>query len=182
MHLQPSVFLVSRFKRASLSDLDDITSIVEKAKEYLKKDHLTQWQSGKPNRETLKASILNKTCFVLEVDGYIAGTINLSQEPDPFYTDIDGQWQNPKMPYLTIHTLAVDPLYQGEGLGKLLINHAIQYALDEKLSQLRIDTHKDNFRMIQLLQSKEFEYAGIVEVDDPLDPKRNAYQYFMKTF
>ncbi len=173
---------MNRLRKATLDDLHQVVVMIEGAKQLLKEEGITQWQSGAPNEKTIKQDIQNETCFVLEVDGVVAATVNLSQTPDPNYEEIDGFWQNPEAPYVTIHRLAVHPLYRTEGLGRIVIEKSIQWAYENNIMQVRIDTHFKNYRMIYLLQKFRFEYAGVIEVDDPIDPKRNAYQYFIETF
>lgn len=171
---------MNKLRQANLSDLDEVEMIIESAKELLKSENLTQWQSGTPNRDSLKKDILNETCFVLEVDGNVAGTINLSTSQDPNYETIEGKWQYPDAKYVTIHRIAIHPLYQNERLGHTLLDKAIEWTLSHRINQIRVDTHKNNYRMIYLLQKYQFEFAGVVDVIDPIDSKRNAYQVFLE--
>lgn len=172
---------MNKLRKANLDDLNDLVEIIDGAKTLLKQEGLSQWQSGTPNKKTLKDDILNKSAYVYEVDGKIAATINLSTKKDPNYQHIDGIWQNEQAPYVSVHRLAIHRLYRNEKLGQALLNEAIQWALDHSINQLRIDTHRHNVRMLYLIQKYRFEFAGVVEVDDPIDAKRNAYQLFIST-
>ncbi len=171
---------MNKLRQANLDDLDDVEMMIESAKKLLKSENLSQWQSGTPNRNSLKQDILNKTCFILEVDGGVAGTVNLSTKPDPNYANIDGMWQFENAPYVTIHRIAVHPFYRNERIGQKLLDQSIEWTLSQKINQIRVDTHRHNYRMIYLLQKYQFEFAGVVDVVDPIDSKRNAYQVFLE--
>ncbi|NLW15829.1 MAG: GNAT family N-acetyltransferase [Erysipelothrix sp.] len=170
---------MNKFKVATLSDLDSVVSIIDSAISSLKEDKSTQWQSGIPNRDTLRKDILNKTCYVLFKDGLICATVNLTTEKDPNYEKIDGKWLNEDEVYMTIHRFAVLKENTKAGLGRQLFTHSIEEAKKQGVHQLRIDTHKENKKMIGLITSFDFIYRGIVKVKDPKDPYRNAYQKFI---
>lgn len=171
---------MSNLKLATLSDLDEIVSIIEAAKLLLKEEGLTQWQSGSPTVDMLKQDIINHTSYVYLHEGYIAGVINIQTEPDVNYLNIEGQWQQDNEAYITLHRIATHALYRNESIAQKMILSAIEVAKEKGILQLRVDTHRDNYRMIYLVQKLGFEFAGVVDVNDPIDSKRNAYQYFIK--
>ncbi len=171
---------MNNLRIAQLADLDEIEMIIESAKVLLKKEGLSQWQSGTPNREMLKQDIAQGNSYVYFHEGYIAGVICIQFEADPNYEQIEGQWQQENEPYVTLHRVATHAYYRNEGISQKMFRAAEQIARDRGIYQIRVDTHKDNYRMNYLIKKMNYEFAGIVNVKDPLDPKRNAYQYFIE--
>src|SRR5699024_12518030 len=87
-------------KHAQVSDLTEIMKIISQAQAMLKADGSPQWQNGYPDTDIIKNDILAQQCWVLMVDGKIAGTATLIVADDPNYHDItNGQWQNTTDPY-----------------------------------------------------------------------------------
>lgn len=170
---------MSNLRLATLQDLDTIVSIIESAKVRLKQDGLTQWQSGNPSEDVLKKDIETETSYVYLIDEKIAGVINISKEKDPNYESIEGSWLEDNDAYITLHRIATCDVYTGKGVGQKMIQSALQFAKNQGFSEVRIDTHHNNKRMIALVSKLGFQYAGIIHVDDPLDSRRNAYQYFI---
>lgn len=83
-------------------------------------------------------------------------TICLQEGLDPTYATIEGAWLNDS-PYTTIHRIASNQRWPGAG------RYCMQYAVTHH-PNLRIDTHKDNLAMLNLIQAFAFTYCGIVEV------------------
>lgn len=59
--------------------------------------------------------------------------------------------------YLTIIELFVPPSFQGKGVGKTLISHAIDFAKKEQLKGLVVQTEQDNIPAQALYKQKGFE-------------------------
>lgn len=171
---------MSNFKLALKKDVDDIMVILNGAKALLKKDGSTQWQSGEPSLETITNDVQNETCFVLMRQDCVLATVNVSLEPDPQYENIEGAWQNPQDPYITLHRFAVHPEFRKQNIANELMDHCITHAQKLGYDQIRVDTHALNRRMIKLLERFEFEHVGMIHVKDPVDSKRLAYQKFIK--
>ncbi|KRO00749.1 GNAT family N-acetyltransferase [Companilactobacillus kimchiensis] len=163
-------------KRAQVSDLKEITNIIKQAQAMLKADGSPQWQSGYPDTATLRNDIMAQQCWLLMVDGKVAGTATLIVADDPNYRVItDGQWQNNIEPYATIHRIALNADYAGQHLSKFFISNLISQAYQNGISNFRIDTHKMNKRMQALATSAGYIHRGKIYVDEPAaDHEDNA--------
>ncbi|RXZ81514.1 GNAT family N-acetyltransferase [Paenibacillaceae bacterium] len=65
-------------------------------------------------------------------------------------------------PHADIEKVAVDPRYQGHGLGRRLMNHLISAAVDAGIEVLTIDFRGDNERAAKLYKSLGFiEYGRL---------------------
>ena len=103
-------------------------------------------------------------------DGTVIGTFFFRQGPDiePTYREIsDGAWLDGS-PYGVIHRLASDGSVKG--VGAFCLNWA--YA---QCGHLRIDTHKDNAVMQNMVKKLGFVHCGTIYVEEDNDP-RLAYE------
>lgn len=166
-------------RKAETTDIDDMMAIIDEAKALLKADGSTQWQDGHPDKELLLADIKKGFARVLIVDGQVAGTATLMSTPDPCYKEIEGAWQDNEDPYATIHRIAISAKFRGMKLSKFFFSNLISDAYAQGLHHMRIDTHKMNQRMQNLVKEFGFEYTGIIYVEDAVDGKRLAYELNM---
>lgn len=60
-----------------------------------------------------------------------------------------------------IMNVAIEPTFQGQGLGKMLINYAINVARQEGLEQLVIKTGNSGIAQIALYQQLGFDLVGV---------------------
>jgi len=157
-------------KHAQVSDLNEIMNIISQAQATLKADGSPQWQSGYPDAATLKNDIMAQQCWLLMVDGKIAGTATLIVADDPNYRVItDGNWHNDTDPYATIHRIALNSDYTGQHLSKIFVSNLISHSYQNGIHNFRIDTHKLNKRMQALATSTGYVHRGKIYVDEPAD-------------
>ncbi|ELP89967.1 hypothetical protein EIN_301560 [Entamoeba invadens IP1] len=76
--------------------------------------------------------------------------------PDQTYGEIEGNWTN-DLEYYVIHRIASNNTVKDIG------KYCIQWCLND-FKNIRIDTHKDNKRMLLLMNQMKFTYCGIVHV------------------
>lgn len=164
---------------ATEKDLAEIMEIISDAKAFLKKSGSTQWQDGYPNEESILTDIKNKDGYVLMVGDKVAGYTAAITGVDPHYQEIDGEWKNNVDPYTTIHRICLSSNYQGQGLSKIFMSDIISLGYAKGIRNFRVDTHRLNKPMQALALGNGFEYRGIVNVDDEIDPKRLAYELNM---
>lgn len=168
------------FRKATLDDLDSVYKIIKDAKQQLKDTGSTQWQSGEPSLQTIKDDILNSTCYVVD-DGTILATLNISFEGDlPYRVVYDGNWSNDDV-YTTLHRVAISQSSQGKGVMSFILNEVVSLSKFNGIHQIRVDTYYKNNRMINSLINFGFKRAGIIHVNDPIDPEREAFEYIFNS-
>ncbi|WP_283679210.1 GNAT family N-acetyltransferase [Lentilactobacillus sp. Marseille-Q4993] len=164
-------------RKATPNDIPAIMSIINQAKALLKADGSPQWQDGHPNLEMITEDIEAERNWLLIVDGKVAGTAVLLTTPDPNYRVIkNGSWANDDEKYAAIHRIAVSADYRGHHLAKFFISNLLTVANGMNIHNIRIDTHKLNIRMQNLVTTCGFNQQGIIYVDDKNDPERLAYE------
>lgn len=149
-------------------DLDEVMEIYKKARAFMRShDNPNQWSGGWPAREQIEYDIENNQSFVCINDGKIAGVMCFFIGTDPTYIEIEnGSWLNGDT-YAVVHRIASSGEFKGTG------TYMIEWAF-EQLSNVRIDTHEDNYVMQNMLKKLGFTYCGIIHLANG-DP-RLAYQ------
>ncbi|GAA3630864.1 GNAT family N-acetyltransferase [Lactobacillus hamsteri] len=150
--------------------------IIADAKKFLKETGSPQWQSDYPNIETIAAGIAAEVGYDLCVDHQVAGYAAAIAGIEPTYQVIDGAWTNEQDPYMTIHRMALSSHYRGLHLANFFFSNMISLQAANGIHNFRIDTFKKNAVMQHLAISNGFVERGTIQVDDPIDPSRIAYE------
>lgn len=167
-------------RRAQNSDVDKIVQILNDAISFLKESGSSQWQSGYPNRATVEDDIKNGCAWVLTVDNEVAGYAAVVIGKDPNYAKIDGEWKNNVDTYATIHRIAVASQFRGMHLTQLFLSNIISLTYAQGIHNFRIDTGEKNKIVQHIATSHNFIKRGIIQVDDPINPDRLAYELNIK--
>ena len=151
------------------ADLDALTAIFAYARAQMAADgNPTQWGDGYPTREQLENDIQRGVSYVIEHKGVPCATFVFIIGDDPTYAYIeDGQWLNDTLPYGTIHRIASNG--QRRGIFRTILDWC-----SAQCSNIRIDTHQANARMIHLIEQAQFTRCGIIYTRD--NSPRMAYQ------
>lgn len=158
---------------AELRDLNEIYVIIQDAQAYLKQQNIPQWQNGYPDSETILHDIKTKSNYVLVDQSTIVGTCVVSLDEDMYYKNIDGQWLSNEK-YAVIHRLAINNKYKGQGVANQLYDFVQDYAKQQGVRYVRIDTHELNQSMRKSIGKNGFTQCGIVKVKD--NAPRIAYE------
>lgn len=154
---------------AKEEEIGRILEIYDSAKLYMiKTGNPTQWNGSYPDGETLEEDIKRRQLFVMEEDGRIYGCFALIGGEDPTYKVIEGGSWRSDTPYGTIHRIASDGSRRG------VFGECIGFAR-ETYDHLRVDTHKDNLPMQNVILGGGFTYQGIIYIED--GTPRLAYEW-----
>ena len=151
------------------ADIDALMAIFAYARAQMAADgNPTQWGDGYPSREQLENDILRGVSYIVEHNDHPCATFVFIIGDDPTYHHIeDGQWLDDTLPYGTIHRIASN----GERRG---IFNTVLHWCSAQCSNIRIDTHQANKRMIHLIEQAQFTRCGIIYTCD--NSPRIAYQ------
>lgn len=126
-----------------------------------------QWGNSYPSLRLIEEDVRAGCSYVCTEHDKIIAAFYYQFGPDDTYARIyNGQWLN-EAPYGVVHRIASDGTMKG----------AATCCLDWALSQcgnLKIDTHRDNLIMQNLLAKKGFTYCGIIYTET--SDERLAYQ------
>lgn len=160
-----------------MHDLPAISKIITEAKKALKDAGSPQWQDGHPTQETIINDITHHQSWALIVDNQVVGVATLQPGPEESYQKITGgSWCSNDNHYLTIHRVAINNDYRGHHLSAFLFSNLLTIGQERGYSDFRIDTHRQNKVMQKIIKDFGFQYCGIVQVADKLDPERLAFE------
>lgn len=142
--------------------------IYDNARLFMKQNgNPNQWVNGYPGLDLIKNDIFNGISYICIDGGQIVGVFTFIQDIDPTYLQIyNGEWLNDE-PYGVVHRIASSHCIKG------VASYCLNWCLD-KCKNLRIDTHRDNVIMQNLLSKNNFVQCGIIYLKD--GSERLAYQ------
>jgi len=161
---------------AEKGDLSAIMELISHAQAYIASQGIDQWQDGYPQASRIEQDMDEGIGLVFLWNGGICSYMALMEAPEPVYDDLDGKWLS-NGPYVTIHRMAIDDGYRGQGVSSAMLAHAEDYARGRKLASVRADTHSGNRAMRGLLKKCGYVFCGEVRYEDCAgDPVRVAYE------
>ncbi len=155
---------------AVTEDITRIEEIFSSARAYMRKNgNNIQWIGEYPSAKDVENDISLKRGYVVEEDGIVQGYFCYFIGDDPTYHVVyGGEWLN-DLPYGVVHRLAVGD--QAKGVGTFAVNWCF-----EQCGNLKLDTHRINKPMINMVTKAGFVKCGVVHVNDENDPERIAFQ------
>ena len=146
-------------RKAVTEDLEGILEIVGDAQQSLRNRNIDQWQNGYPNRESILADIEKGIGFVAICEDKIVAYAAIIINGEPEYKNLDGEWLS-EQDYIVIHRICVRKGHTRQGLASIMMQKAEEIALQNNAHSFKIDTHKDNGFMLNLLKKEGFTYCG----------------------
>jgi hypothetical protein len=152
----------------TLADLDTIMDIYDKARQYMRQHgNMNQWIGGYPSAELIKKDIHDNNSYVCIDEEQIVGVFTFIQGLDPTYITIyEGNWLNEEA-YGVVHRIA--SLSHKKGVASFCLDWCFC-----RCSNIKIDTHRDNTVMQNLLAKNGYTYCGIIYLES--GDERLAYQ------
>lgn len=151
-------------RKASQNDIERIMEIVHGAQLSLAELGIDQWQNGYPTAEIIATDIEHGTGYVAcNIEGKAIGYAAIITTGEEAYNQINS-W-NINTPYVVIHRLCVDLRERRTGVAQQLMEYAISQAARQGIGAMRIDTHRGNTRMQQMVEKMGFRYCGVVYYD-----------------
>jgi predicted GNAT family N-acyltransferase len=162
------------FRKTVKTDINDVMNIIRQAQVYFKELGINQWQNDYPNVEIINNDIDNENSYVLLKDNNIVATAAVSFEGEKTYDSIyEGQWISNKE-YAVIHRIAVNNNYKGLGISSKIIRNVEQLCLKKSVYSIKVDTHEENLSMQKMLKKNQFQYCGVIYLED--GSKRIAFE------
>ncbi len=149
-------------------DLDTIDKISVECISKMKIDNIGQWEIDYPRKKHFKTDIEQDILYVYEIDQKVKGVIAIDKTFAESYREL-ASWSTEKG--LVLHRIMVSSSARGLGIAKKMFNFAIELAKEKKYSSIKIDTHTENFIMLNLIEKYHFEYRGYLK-----SINRSAYE------
>lgn len=153
-------------RKATLQDINQVEkSYIELLLHEKEHGAYTVWQLGVyPTRETAEKSYAEGTLYVMEQDGEICASMIGNQVQPKEYSGIKWKYQAQPDEIFVIHLLCVRPSKAGRGIGKAMVQFAIEEGKRLNCKAVRLDTGAQNKPAASLYQKLGFELAGITNM------------------
>ena len=159
-----------KIELAKIYDLDRVKKIANDCALEMISKGIFQWDENYPNIEIFKKDIDNQNLYVYRKKSIVLGCIMLSLSKDEVYNNV--KWLTKDEKNLYVHRLAVDPKYQKKGIGKLLMDFAEEYGLNNGLKSVRLDTFSKNDRNNKFYRSRNY-----IQLDDVYFPNQSEFPF-----
>ena len=155
-------------RKTKPEELEAVLEIYAYARQFMAEHgNPNQWRNTNPPRERVEKDIKEGKSYVCVEDEELLGVFYFAIEEDPTYVVIyDGEWKNQE-PYAVVHRIA--SAGKAKGVGTFCMNWAY-----EQFSNVKIDTHRDNVVMQNMLKKNGFAYCGIIHLEN--GEERLAFQ------
>ena len=153
--------MTTNIRLTTYSDLPLVMEIYETAREFMHRaGNINQWVNGYPSQKLIEDDIDAGHSFVVENNsGKIVGVFSFIIGEDPTYTKIyNCEWLNTDE-YGTIHRIASSGIEKGVG------EACVKWTFNQ-ISNIRVDTHRDNKVMKNIFAKLHFKYGGIIYLLD----------------
>lgn len=121
-------------------------------KEILEKDQINYMLDWMYNVQTLEEQVMTGILYyIVKEDGIAKGFLGV----EPNFPDAD---------YLRIHKLYVSQEVQGKGMGRVLLNKAIDVAFDLDLHTIHLNVNRSN-KAVQFYKHCGFKITGEENID-----------------
>lgn len=149
-----------KIEKAHLTDLEEIFQIYQNGKSELERNGLNQWTDNYPTIAIIQNDLEKGYMYVLKNGSEIIGAINISEEQEAEYQNVDWKFNDSKV--LVIHRLVVDPKYQRQGYAKQLMDFAEDFAKNNDYSSIRLDAYSANKGVIEFYKKRNYIQRGNV--------------------
>lgn len=151
------------FRQASEEDVSAIWEILRQSIERRRKDGSEQWQDGYPNLSTVKEDVEKQQNYVLTQNGKVIATAAVIFNDEPTYDEIDGAWLT-NNDFFVIHRVGVSDEVAGKGFATKLFQMIEDFAKENGVFSIKIDTNFDNLAMLKILEKLGYTYCGEIKV------------------
>ena len=147
-------------KPIGLNQIKKVRGFYSEVTANLRKKGVYQWDRYYPNRFIIKADIKKGNLFGIMNGEKILGVVVIDTNESKKYQQL--RWEDVEGRPLIIHRLAVNPLYQGKGYGKQLLQFAEKYALQNGYSSIRLDVYSQNRGALNMYERSGFQERGSI--------------------
>jgi ribosomal protein S18 acetylase RimI-like enzyme len=163
-----------RIRKAKISDLGNIMIMYKSCVKGMIANGIDQWNDTYPDIETINQDLEKQSYYVAEEKGEIIGGINIDQNQDKTYLDID--WEDKSDSFLVVHRLGVKEEFWNKKIGKDLMLFTEKLVVEKGLKSIRLDTYSGNPKAMEFYRRLGYRELGSIN----LKPNKNEYYCFEK--
>ncbi len=152
-------------------DFKKMYSITKSCGKHLIKKGIFQWNDYYPSKEVLQKDIELQQIWKLVDENEIVGIMVLTEIVDEEYDSV--QWLTKSKPNLFIHRLAINPIFQGKGYARKLMDFAEKFAVENHYASIRLDTFSQNKR-----NQYFYEQRNYVKLESIYFPNQSEFPFY----
>ena len=161
-------------RKAQTSDLGNIMLMYKSCVKGMLANDIDQWDATYPNAGVIMEDLIAQTYFVAEENSIIIGGINIDQNQDKTYLEID--WEDKSNSSLVVHRLGVKEKFWKKGIGKKLMIFAENLVVEKGLKSIRLDTYSGNPKAMEFYINLGYQQLGHIYLKEG----KNEYYCFEK--
>lgn len=153
-------------KQGTIYDVEQLAQLYDDLNDFLESNvNYPGWIKGVyPTREDAQKGIASNTLYIAKIAGEIVGSVILNHVPEAAYNGadwlVDAEYSN----VFVVHTFVVHPAYLKCGVGKAIMDFAINHCIDQKAKAIRLDVYEKNVPAISLYKKYGFQYIDTVDL------------------
>ena len=145
-------------RKAIPSDLVEILYLLRVCIKDMNEQGMKQWNSAHPETAMIRRNLDEGFIYLLKEKGVCKGMITLTPEVPADHEGSDFSGNDRKVLYL--QWMAVHPYWQGQGIAKMLLDFAENYARKNKFKSIQIDVFSKHDLAQQICHKNEFTELG----------------------
>lgn len=155
------------FALGTQNDINELEDLYNNLNDYLEKGtNYPGWKKGiYPTIETAINGVNNRNLFIAKNNGKIIGSVILSHEPEVAYNKVTWQFDLDYSNIFVIYTFVVHPDYLKCGVGKKILDFAINYGQKQDIKAIRLDVFEKNIPAINLYEKCGFKYIDTIDLE-----------------
>ena len=161
-------------RKAEISDLENIMRMYKSCITGMIANGIDQWDFTYPNTDVIMQDLIAQTYFVSTKNEVIIGGINIDQNQDKTYLDIN--WEDKSDSFLVVHRLGVKEEFWSKKIGKGLMLFTEKLVIEKRLRSIRLDTYSGNLKAMEFYKKLGYKELGAIN----LKPNKNEYYCFEK--
>lgn len=148
-------------RQAGEPDVEVVADLWTRASQWLRQHGSDQWQY--PVRlEGIRGAVHAGTCWVVERNGEVIGTMTLDENPDGYWLPAD----HPETA-LYVHRMVVAESARGLDVGSAMLDWACEKAEKAGKAWVRLDAWRSNTRLHQYYRDRGFHFVRMSDRESP---------------
>ncbi|NOQ71038.1 MAG: GNAT family N-acetyltransferase [Crocinitomix sp.] len=147
-----------KIQKAIATDTELIFTLLKSVAAHMREQGIMQWNENYPTLEHVIGDIVAENVYLGMEDGIIMGVISIDANQSPEYDEMPWKYTDGKV--LVVHRLAVSPSAQKKGIGKQLMDFALNTAIEEGYTAIRLDAYSKNQGTLHFYENRGYQKRG----------------------
>mgnify|MGYP001041463899 CR=1 FL=1 len=149
---------------AVLNDYPNALSVLKATVTQMHQNNLFNWTLKYPSAHQLKNDIIQGTLFIALLQGQCAAIMTLDERQSIEYETVSWLSKATAVGFkcLVLHRLAVNPLFNRQGVGRKMLVFMENYARKNQYTTIRFDVYEKSKGAINLYEQQQYTRVGAV--------------------